>query len=396
MKSFTERNPRIIGAILIAIILGFTAGALLLTSGVIKGEYTVKAQFADTAGLKKDDKVRVAGVSAGSVGSIRQAGSRVEVSLKINKGIQLSRDTRAQVIVETLLGSKYVRLVTGTDWSSMLHKGSVIMNTSSPTEVLDLQNVGTPLLEKTNAKALNDLLASLASVTKDKRSEVASIIEGLNRVTAQVNDRQTQTRGLIDAAKKVSGTLANRDTELVSLVDNLNVVVRSLADQRVQLANLLQQTAAAARATADLVGANRSKLDSILDELHQDLVIVGRHQVDLAQSIAYLGVAIQGFSSIGYSGADNNPNQWANVFAQGLGPAGVDPILGSCGVLDQTLDLARGPDPLPCSPRTGPLPGQTTSAAGIGTGRAQSAAATAAQIRQSLNLLLAPVLRGAS
>ena len=247
MKSFTERNPRIIGAILITLILGGTASALLLTSGLIKGQYTVKAQFVDTAGLKKGDKVRVAGVPSGTVGSIRQAGSKVEVSLKIDNGVELSRDTRAQVIVETLLGSKYVRLVTGRDWTSLLRKGAVITDTSSPTEVLDLQNIGTPLLEKTNAKAFNDLLAGLASVTKDKREEVATIIDGLNRVTAQVNERKTQTGDLITAARKVSGTLANRDQELVSLVDNLNVVVRSLADQRAQLANLLNQTAAAAR-----------------------------------------------------------------------------------------------------------------------------------------------------
>ena len=393
MKAFTERNPRIIGAILIAIILAFTTGSLLLTAGVVKGQYSVKARFVDTAGLAGGDKVRVAGVAAGSVGSIRQAGSKVEVTLKINNGIQLSRDTKAQVIVETLLGSKYVRLVTGRDWSSMLRKGSVITDTSSPTEVLDLQNIGTPLLQKIDAKALNDLMASLSSVTTDKRDEVVSIIEGLNKVTAQVNDRQAQTRGLIDAANKVAGTLANRDNQLVALVDNLNVVVRSLADQRVQLADLLQQTAAAAKATADLVGANRAKLDSILDELHQDLVIVGRHQVDLAQSIAYLGVAIQGFSSIGYSGADNNPNRWANVFAQGLGPGGVDPVLGSCGVVDQALDLALGADPLPCGARTGPLPGQTASPASAG---ARTQASTAAQIHQSLEMLLAPVLRRAS
>ena len=393
MKSFTERNPRIIGAFLITIILVGTAGALLLTGGFIKGQYTVKAQFVDTAGLKKGDKVRVAGVSAGLVGSIRQAGSKVEVALKIDNGVELSRDTRAQVIVETLLGSKYVRLVTGTDWSSMLRKGSIITKTSSPTEVLDLQNIGTPLLEKTNAKALNDLMASLAGVTNDKRAEVTSIIDGLNRITAQVNDRQTQTRDLITSATKLSGTLANRDTDLVALVNNLNVVVRSLADQRVQLANLLQQTADAARQTADLVAANRPKLDAVLDELHQDLVIVGRHQVDLAQSVAYLGVAIQGFSSIGYSGADNHPNLWANVFAQGLGPASVDPVMGSCGVVDQALDLALGPDPLPCSQRTGPLPGQPTSpASAAGT---RPAAPSAAQIRRSLNMLLAPVLRGA-
>ena len=394
MKSFTERNPRIIGAILIALILGGTAGSLLLTAGVIQGQYTVKARFVDTAGLKAGDKIRVAGVASGSVGGIRQAGHSVEVSLKINNGVELSRDTRADVIVETLLGSKYVRLVTGHDWSSMLRGGSVITDTSSPTEVLDLQNIGTPLLEHTNVKALNDLMASLASVTKDKRAEVVAIVDGLNRITAQVNQRQDQTASLITAAKNVSGTLANRDQQLVAVVDNLGVVVRSLADERTQLVQLLGQTAATARATADLVGANRAKLDSVLDELHQDLAIVGRHQVDLAQSVAYLGVAIQGFSSIGYSGANNNPNLWANVFTQGLGPAGVDPILGACGIVDQALDLALGPDPAPCSQRTGAVPGQAPATSSSTRKGATNTAAIRAHNMQTLTTVVSPLVRG--
>jgi phospholipid/cholesterol/gamma-HCH transport system substrate-binding protein len=389
-KAFTERNPKIIGGIVIGLILAGTLGSLLLTAGVLKGQYVLKARFVDSAGLHSGDKVRVAGVPSGSVDAIRQAGDRVEVALKINNGVELSRDTRADVIVETLLGTKYVRLVTGNDWSRKLEGGDVITKTSSPTEVLDLQNIGTPILEKTDTAGLNKLLDSLAQVTEGKQEEVARIIDGLNRFTAVVNARDTQARSLIDSAGRLSGTLARRDQDLVAVVDNLSTVVRSLAVNRVQLAALLNETAAAARQTADLIGVNRPKLDAILDELHQDLAIVSRHQVDLAQGAAYLGVAIQGFSSIGYSGPDETPQPWANIFTQGLGGGGIDALLGACGALDDALDLALGADPAPCSARTGPLPGQQPAAPAAAT------TSRPAPIATSLDRILAPLLRGTS
>lgn len=389
-KAFTERNPKIIGAILIGLILAGTLASLLLTAGVLKGQYVLKARFVDSAGLHSGDKVRVAGVPSGSVDTIRQAGDKVEVALKINNGVELSRDTQADVIVETLLGTKYVRLVTGNDWSRKLEGGDVITKTSSPTEVLDLQNIGTPILEKTNTEGFNKLLASLAQVTDGKQADVAAIIDGLNRFTAAVNSRDTEARTLIDAANTVSGTLARRDQDLVAVVDNLGTVVRSLAANRVQLAALLNETAAAARQTADLVGVNRPKLDAILDEIHQDLAIVNRHQVDLAQGAAYLGVAIQGFSSIGYSGPNETPNRWGNIFTESIGAGGIDPLLGSCGLLDDALDLALGDDPLACGQRTGPLPGQQPAAT---TGASLSSSNSVAR---SLDRLLTPLLRGAS
>ena len=67
MKSFTERNPTIIGIIVVALIASGTGAALLLNGGFFKDRYTVHGIFTDTAGLKKGDKVRVAGVLAGEV-----------------------------------------------------------------------------------------------------------------------------------------------------------------------------------------------------------------------------------------------------------------------------------------------------------------------------------------
>ncbi|MGH9300877.1 MAG: hypothetical protein ACRD0E_03245, partial [Acidimicrobiales bacterium] len=45
------------------------------------------------------------------------------------------------------------------------------------------------------------------------------------------------------------------------------------------------------------------------------------------------------------------------------GPLGYDAIFGSCGELDSILNQVLGPDPLPCSQRTGPIAGQPSSGA---------------------------------
>lgn len=400
MKGFTERSPLIIGSIVIAAILLGTAGALFMTAGFFADRYSVTAEFADSAGLKPGDSVRVAGVRVGQVSSVEAAGREVAAKLVIDKGVELSADTSAEVVVETLLGQKYVRLDTGEDWDSVLEDGAVIENGKTPTEVLDLQNIGTPLLEETDAKAMNDTLERLAAITEGKREQVVAIIDGLNALTSEVNQRKVETARLLESAGTLTSTLASRDAELASAVDNLNIVVAGLAERRAELVRLLQETRLAAAATASLVGDNRTRLDTVLNELEADLEIVGRHQIDLAHTVAYVSVAIEGFSSIGYSAGDF-PNEWGNIFTQAITDPQVDPVMGACGPVDQALDLALGPDPLPCSERDGPgtvSPGGVSSAAGARSGRLTVGSSgapivTEDELERSITLFLAPFLQ---
>ncbi|MCU1370662.1 MAG: MCE-family protein Mce1B / MCE-family protein Mce1C [Ilumatobacteraceae bacterium] len=367
MKAFTERNPITIGVIVIALIAAGTTAALALNGGAFKDRYIVNARFSDTAGLRSGDKVRVAGILAGQVGSIREHNGRVDVSLKIDESVELPGDVQAEVVVETLLGSKYVRLVGGGDWDHPLEAGDVITDTVTPTEVLDVENVGTPLLEDTDAEAINDLLGKIDRVTEGQRGNVGEIVDGLNRLTKAVNDRQAEARRLIGSSRVVTATLAERDEDLLAALDDVNVVLDGLAHRRVQLATLLRETEATARKTADLVGENRPQIDAILQEIHRDLAVVERNQTNLAESLSGLTNAIGGFASIGYSGADEVPNTWANMYTQLVGPLSPDALFGSCGLLDDAFDVLLGPDPVTdCAARTGPLPTATDSEDGSG------------------------------
>lgn len=405
MKSFTERNHLVIGVITVALIASSTIGVIVLNSGFFAARHGVTATFADSAGLRPGDRVRVAGVLVGEVDAVRQAGDQVEVEMAVDDGTELSGDTTAEIVVETVLGTKYVQLTTGSDWDDPLTEDDVITDTETPVELLDVQDSGTDLFTESDGESLSTLIDSLTEITEDKSTDVQTIIDGVSRVTAQIDARDVEARRLIESADTLTATLAERDADLVTAVDGLNVVLDTLQERRSELVALLEQTSGSAGQIADLVGENRARLDTILDDLHTTLQVIGEHQVDLAAGVAYLGVAVEGFASIGYSGPNNQPHPWANIYAQLIGPTSPDGIFGSCGPVDFALDLALGPDPLPCSEREGalidtggtaagttePEPPGTVSSGGVPSGD-EPPDATALQ--QSLSSLMTPLLGG--
>jgi len=402
----TERNPIIIGVVAIAVILAGTVAALTIKSTTFAPSYPISANFRDTGGLRTGDRVTMAGVLVGHVGRVVQDGDGVLVKININHGVQVSRKTTAAIRVETLLGRRAVALTPAADadWRDLFRKGDHIPGVGgSPTEVLDVQSDAQAALATLDANALSQFLADLAQVTTGKRDQVNTIIDGLNRLTSTVDSRRDQIGQLITAANAVSSTVESRNANLLSAIDSLNVVVTNLNTRRDQLTALLVSTQDAAAKLTTLVGDNRAKLDAVLTELRTDLDVINKHQVDLAQTVSYLAGAVEGFSSVGYSGPHNTPNRWANIFTVGVGPASSDPIFGCQGEVDAALSIAVGPDPVTsCAAYTGPVPGgpasgapsQSTTPAAPPKLPGSVVPPTAQTTTASLNALLVPLLSG--
>jgi ABC-type transporter Mla subunit MlaD len=247
-------------------------------------------------------------------------------------------------------------------WSEPLHNGALITRTSVPTELFQLQRAGQKLLSKSNTKALNSLVESLAGITEGKQSQVAQIIKGLGALTSTVDQRSGQVSQLIDSANTLSSTLAAKDQELVSIVNDLNTVSTGLADRSGDLSNLITNVDEMATQTNSLVSGDSPALNALLSSLHTDLGVVSAHQEDLAEGVSYLGGALKGFASI----ADDGGQQvnWANIFVNPAGLTSTYGVIGPCGALDEALTDALGPDPLPCDEETGTTPGEGTSSSG--------------------------------
>ena len=194
--------------------------------------YTVQARFTNAAGIAKGTEVMEAGVNIGTVSSVQVHGNAVDAQLSVNRSVVLPHTTTAAVEVETLLGVVDVTLKPVSGWDDPLKPNALITDTSVPTEFYELQNTAHSLLSKTNAKALNSFVTSLANITKDKQTQVAQIISGLGALTSTVDQRSGQVSQLIDSANTLSSTLQGRDQQLLSIVNNLDTVSTGLADQR--------------------------------------------------------------------------------------------------------------------------------------------------------------------
>ncbi len=356
-KSFSERNPYIIGSIALAIILVFTAGALFLQGGTLfTSTFQTSAAFPNTAGINSGDPIVVAGIKVGKVGSAKLDGNQVRVALNINSGTQVPADSTAEIKIQSFLGTEAVNLIPGTDWSHQLHQGSVITKTKVPFNLNELANTAVPSLNQTNSAQINELLADLQAVTQGQRGNVTTIINNLNGLTTTVNQRQAEVSVLLDSANTLVGTLNGRSQQLASILYNLNVVVQGLAQRKTALAQLIDSTNQAASQLSGLVGANRPKLQAILNEVHTDLQIIDSRQVDLTQGLGYAAVSVSGFSNIGYVGPNSDIPTPFSSSSTGVRGSAEASIFDPCGTLNQIFNEAfnQGPISHPDPAQTGP------------------------------------------
>jgi phospholipid/cholesterol/gamma-HCH transport system substrate-binding protein len=355
-KSFLERNQRRIGLIGVLAMVGGSAFALLLSGGTFARTYHVTAFFADAAGIAPGDKVTVAGLPAGTVKGMRIDHGQVAIDLAVSSGVKLPADSRAEIVIQTLLGKEAVQLVAGRS-DQPLRGGSVIPidRTTTPVSITQLNDISVNLLQHSDAQAFNDFLAEVTKVTSGEGQQVRTLVSGLADLSAAVDSRRAELGQLLTSLRKLSTTLGERNQTIVALIDNFDPVMQNLAARQRDIQTLLVATASGSQATADLVQRNRKVLDQTLASLHDDLGVIDQHQVDLAATITYLRTAVLGYQSVGYS--QGTPNHWANIFVQSLGPAGIDAILGRCGALDRLIDQLLATDCNKEPGGNGPNPG---------------------------------------
>lgn len=347
----SERSPRLLGLVAVGLMAVATVVALTVQRADLGGGYALTAEFTDAGGLRAGDDVFVAGVRVGEVTSLAIDGDHV-VARMVIQGTELPATTRAAVKLRTLVGRRAVELDTGDDFSQLLRDGDTIprSRTSVAIDVPEFGDVSEELLSEVDSEALDTLLASLSDVTADQREEVALLVEGGTQLAGVITEQEEELRRLLRALRSVSETLADSDDDLVAVIDGFGTVLDSLAQRREDVRRLLRETNATSGTAADLVADTRGQLDRVLDELHADLEIVNRHQVALAEALAYAPEGVGGFAEITRAG--DVPTPYGKVFVTGLGAAGVDVLFGCGGAADQLFDELLGPDPRPCEEQT--------------------------------------------
>jgi phospholipid/cholesterol/gamma-HCH transport system substrate-binding protein len=330
--SFRERNPYVIGitsVLVLALLTGlaFSVGILHL----LEKTYPVKAEFSDAAGIRSGATVRVAGIKAGRITGVKadRTTGKVVISMVVNKGVHLGPDTHAEVALETLLGTRFVRLsgpVVKPYLEDEPESARTIPNdrTKTPFDIFELTKIGTKSVEATDTAKLNQFIKDLADVTEGKHDQLAQLLDGVNKVSTAVNDRQGQLRELLDRFDQLSALLAEKDQTLVSLIDQSQGILNLVEQRRNDIASGLQTTDQLTQSLSGLLSANKGLLNSILATLHPTLDVVTKQQQHVDAALSWIGPG-----SLGLAKATTH-GPWADIYVRAVGPD-VPGIL--CGVI---------------------------------------------------------------
>lgn len=312
---FRERNPVVVGAVSLAVVLGLILLAFNAEKlPVIGGGDTYYADFSEAGGLKANDEVRIAGVRVGKVDSVSLDGDHVKVAFRIDSDAAFGPDTRAAIKVKTLLGAMYLSLEPA--GSGQLSTGSEIpvSRTSSPYDVVQAFSGLARTSEQIDTRQLARSLTTLADLTRNTPTSFRHALSGVSALSDNLANRNEQIGTLLGNLRSVTKTLDARDQDIVGLMRDSSVLFKALVKRRQAVHDLLTSTSQLSVQLTKLVKQSRGDLKPALTHLSSVVDVLNKNSDNIDQSIRLLGPFYRVFSNT----LGNGP--WFDTYIQNIPP----------------------------------------------------------------------------
>lgn len=331
-RSFSSRNPTVIGAIGLVVIAALLWAAFNASKLPIIGGGTVySAQFSEAAGLRPDDEVRVAGVKVGTVTSVGLEGDHVRVKFRVKHAYIGDQSTLA-IKIKTLLGAKYLAIDSlgdhkqkaGAEIGPPCVTGVVKAGcrTTSPYDIYPAFQQLTQTVGEIDTKKLGEAFETLAETFANTPESVREVVGGLSRLSHTIASRDAELASLLSKARKVTDVLVQRDDQITKLLSDGNLLLNELTIRREAIHALLQNTSLLSAQLDGLVADNQATLKPALDELHGVLKLLQDNQDSLDRGLAILAPFYRVFANTLGNG------RWFDTYIQNLSIPGVLGILG--------------------------------------------------------------------
>ncbi|MGW0735357.1 MCE family protein [Streptomyces sp. NPDC002851] len=324
MIPFRERNPVVIGAIGLTVIVALIAAAFNADRLPLIGdgeEYS--AAFSESGGLKSGDEVRIAGVKVGKVDEVDLDGDHVKVTFRLKGEPAFGTRTGASIRIKTILGAKYLSLEP--KGPGQLEPGSEIplSRTTPAYDVVEAFSDLTETTEQVDTDQLAKALDTISTTFEDSPAEVKASIKGLSRISKTVASRDKALRELLDNANGVTGVLAERTDEFSKLVKDGDKLFREIDKRRKVIRALLKSSVALGIQLSGLVEDNKKEIGPALANLNSVVKLLERNQKSLDRSVKLMAPYIRVFTNTLGNG------RWFDSYIQNLvAPGPIEPRTG--------------------------------------------------------------------
>ena len=286
MKPFRERNPVIVGAVSIVVMVMLLVAALRADDlPIIGGGDTYHAMFTEAGGLKVNDEVRIAGVRVGKVDEVALDGDQVKVSFKVDDAADFGSDTRAAIKVKTILGSMFLALEPA--GGGQLDEGATIPaeRTSSPFDVVEAFEGLASTSEQIDTDQLAESLTTLADLTRNTPEEFRGALSVLILLSSYVSEKVCELNNVLVNLERVSTVLDERDQDIIKLMQDSDVLFRALVARRDAVHELLVSSTTLSRELTALIRQSRADLAPALAHLENVVAVLNKNEDNLDSSL---------------------------------------------------------------------------------------------------------------
>ncbi|GAB2815536.1 MCE family protein [Actinocorallia aurea] len=318
MRPFRERNPAVLGGVALAgIAVGITLALNLDSLPVIGGGTTYHAQFAEAAGLKEGEEVRIAGVKVGKVTGMELEGDHVRVDFKVTEDVRVGDATRVEIKIKTLLGAHFLALDPRGRTEQKPGQAIPISRTTTPYEVVPAISDLATTVEDIDTDQLAQSFDTLSETFENSPEEIKASLRGLRRISETISSRDDDLSELIDRAKDVTGVLNDRQDDLVQLVQDGDRVLQAVKARRQTIHELLVNTYALAQQLNALIDENEDEIKPLLANLKKVTGILLDNRDNLDRTIELMAVYGRQFTDATGQG------RWFDSYIQNLLPVPV-------------------------------------------------------------------------
>ncbi|MCM6777018.1 MCE family protein [Nocardia sp. CDC159] len=282
----------IVGAVLIVVLL--IASSTYKKLGV--GTQDIKAEFAQTAGVRVGDKVDVAGVPVGSVAGAELEGDHVLLTLQINNDVKLGPDAKASIKMATLLGARYVDLDPG-DGSGLKGKRIPKSNTVVPYNLADVVQIGTPKFEALDTQKLTESLRVLGDQIGGSPQLTAQALDSVGALAKTINDRREQVDALLKDLDRVTKILGDNRNSVLLVITQGEAIAERVMQRQALLRQLLDNVASLTRQLQEIGAENDNQFGPTIEQLNTISAGLQKNQDNLERLLQIMPVSLRYFNN---------------------------------------------------------------------------------------------------
>jgi virulence factor Mce-like protein len=260
----TTRLLRATGALVAVLAVLLTTGC-----GVVGGSHTmtVKAYFADSAGLFVGNDVGILGVTVGKIKSIEPEGDKVLVTMEIDADQPVPADAGAVVVARSVATDRYVEL------TPVYHQGPKLKDDAT----IGLDRTQTPVDFDQVLESLNSFATGIGG-NKQTTEAVQKFIDAGTKALQGRGPLLNQT--IHSLSDGVDGLAAHRE-DVAATLKSLDVLLSTISDNESTARTFIQQVSQASKLLAD----ERGNFQQALRSLDDAVTTVAKFAVDNRQAI---------------------------------------------------------------------------------------------------------------